>query len=218
MRRLVYLVAVAAFTAGLATPASAQRFGIGAQIGTLGLGGTVGISASRVGVRASANFMPIEPTANYSDVDYTLKLQSPQWSAMVDLYLVGGLRLSGGLVYSTDDIQVEGDLTTSVDIGGTSYTPTEVGTLTGTISDGKDLAPYLGIGFGGPGRSSVGFFFDLGIAFGSKPGVTLAGENGTLSSDPLFQADLAQEAQDIEDDIDILRYYPVVSVGLTIGF
>ena len=39
-----------------------------------------------------------------------------------------------------------------------------------------------------------------------------------LASDPLFQQQLATEAQALEDDLEEFKYYPVVAVGLTYKF
>ena len=42
--------------------------------------------------------------------------------------------------------------------------------------------------------------------------------NGTMAADPGFQADLAREAKDIQDDLDDLEVYPVLSVGIFFRF
>lgn len=206
----------------LGTPAglSAQSVGIAAHVSTLGLGGDVGLHFGRVGLRVGGNFFPFDIDASYSNIDYTINLPSPQWTAMLDLYLVGGLRATGGLLFSSPDIDVLGKLATAVNIGGTMYTPAQVGTLKGSIIN-DDVSPYVGIGFGGPGSSRFGFFLDLGVAFQGTPAVALSAD-GPIANDPLlgpvFLADLNAEAADFENDISFFKVYPVVSIGFTIGF
>jgi hypothetical protein len=90
--------------------------------------------------------------------------------------------------------------------------------MTGKV-DLKGMAPYIGIGWGnliGRGRR-WGFYTDLGVAFADSPDVVLRA-NGTMAADPTFQADLAKEARDIQDDLDDLEVYPVISVGLYFRF
>ena len=214
-------IVLCALVAAASHPVHSQaqtRAGIVAHAGTMGLGADVAISpAPKVGLRAGGNFMPVEPSFTVSDIDFTLALQSPQFTAMVDLYPVGGFRLSGGLRYTSSNIELTGDYTGTIDIGGTTYSGTQVGTLTGVI-EVRDLAPYVGIGFGNPTGSKLGFFFELGAAYQGAPTVTLHA-SGTAASLPAFQADLAQERQDIEDDLGVyFKFYPVLTLGFSIGF
>jgi hypothetical protein len=199
-------------------PAATAQVGVAAHAGTMGLGADVAVSlTSRLGLRAGANIMPYTPKFTADDVDYEFNFPSPQFTAIADLFLVGGLRLSGGVRISTEDISLSGQLTSSVDIGNATYTPTEVGTLTGAVVT-KEVAPYLGIGFGNVARSRIGFFADIGVALHGTPEVTLTASEGSLASDPTFQDDLAREAQSFQDDIDWFTFYPVLSLGISFGF
>ena len=102
----------------------------------------------------------------------------------------------------------------SQEIGGTRYTAAEIGTLTGDMS--LNTALYRGIGFGNPIGKTVGISLDLGIGLRSEPAVTLRA-NGTLANDADFLANLSQEASAIEEDATLLRYYPVISLAISIG-
>lgn len=195
----------------------AQSFGIAPHVGTLGVGGDVGVLlTNRIGLRAGRNYFPFDIDFSASDVDFTLDLPSPQSMVLADLFLVGGLRASGGVLLSGDDVGLTGDFGGSVDLGGTTYTAAEVGTLRGAIVN-KDVAPYAGIGYGKVAGQRLGFLLDLGIAFQGNPRVSFAAD-GLASLLPSFQADLERERQEVENDIHIFRYYPVFSLGLTIGF
>ncbi|MFQ5704556.1 MAG: hypothetical protein ACE5HT_11100 [Gemmatimonadales bacterium] len=209
------LSAVILFTG---TPAilAAQGVGIAVHGGTLGVGADLAVSpVSRIALRGGANFIPVDVDFTYSGTPVTLDPPSPQYTAFLDLFLVGGLRITGGAVFSPDDVVLTGNFTGTIDIGNTTYSLAEVGKLTGTIVN-DDVAPYVGIGWGNPAGSRFGFFLDLGIAFQGKPSVVLSA-NGTASTLLSFATDLEQERQDFENDIDLFRYYPVASIGFSIG-
>ena len=41
---------------------------------------------------------------------------------------------------------------------------------------------------------------------------------GPIASDPGFQADLAKEENNLQDDLDNFEYYPVISIGFNYRF
>lgn len=192
-----------------------EGIGVAGHIGTLGIGVDVAVAASpMIGLRAGANVMPLEIDAAFSDVDFTLELQSPQFMALVDLYPAGGFRLSGGFRYSSSNIVLTGDVTQTVDLDGTDYS---LDSLVGTIGT-SDLAPYVGIGFGNPAEKRVGFFLDLGVAYQGKPELGLEAF-GNATTQPGFNSDLEAERIEVEDELKkYFRFYPVISVGFSIGF
>ncbi len=205
-------------TAAVTVPVQAHaQAGFAIHAGTLGVGIDIATTfGSRVGLRSGFSFFPLEIDATVSDVSYQIDPPSPTFTVTLDLYVAGPLRISGGAVYSTDDIVLVGELVSSVDINGISYIPSQVGTLTGTIITNK-LSPYAGIGIGNPGGSKFGFFLDLGVAFHGTPVFSLTAD-GPASSLLQFQADLEAERQSIEDDLSSVTVYPVGKIGLSIGF
>ena len=114
-------------------------------------------------------------------------------------------------------VTVEGTFTGTQTFGGNTYTSAEVGTLTGVFSL-SSFMPYVGIGFGNPIGKRIGFGLDLGVGFGSVPGVDLSA-SGPIASDATFQADLNDREAEIQNDIPtLLKYYPVASLYLSFGF
>ncbi|MFQ5679718.1 MAG: hypothetical protein ACE5HP_09710 [Gemmatimonadota bacterium] len=201
---------------GRPATARAQSLGIAPHVGTLGVGIDIATAPSdRVSLRGGVNFFPFDVDFTASDVDLTLDLPSPQLTALLDLFLVGGVRLSGGLLISRDDVNLRGDFGGSVNLGGTTYTASEVGSLSGAIVT-NEVSPYVGFGIGKVASRGVGFLLDLGVAFQGRPRVGLTAD-GPITSLPSFLADLEAERQAIEDDVELFRYYPVLSVGLSIG-
>jgi hypothetical protein len=122
--------------------------------------------------------------------------------------------LSGGLRYSSSNIVLTGDVTQTVDLGGTSYS---LDSLAGTIVT-PDIAPYVGIGFGNPAASRFGFFLDLGVAYQGEPELDLEAF-GNATTLPGFDADLQAETVEVEDALKkYFKFYPVISLGFSIGF
>ena len=54
--------------------------------------------------------------------------------------------------------------------------------------------------------------------FTGSPQVNLVSTGGSLSNDTNFQAQLAIEEQNLQNDVDNYEVYPVVQLGLTYGF
>lgn len=213
-----YLTRVCALSAALliAAPVRAQDVGAAAHVGTLGLGADVAVSLrDNLSLRAGANFFPFDINFDESDVDYDLGLPSPQFLLLADLYPIGGFHVSGGLMISTSDFDLTADLNEPVEIGENTYTPAEIGNLTGTLAT-RDVSPYIGIGFGKPAASRIGFVFDLGVAFHGEPEVS-ATADGPVASVPGFQQDLDAEVAEIQDDVEDIIVYPVLSLGISIG-
>ncbi len=192
--------------------------GIAFHVGTLGVGADIAASlGSRIGLRSGLNFFPTDIDATVSGIDYQIDFASPTFTAMLDLYLLGPLRVSGGAVYTTDDIVLAGELAGPVTIDGNTYSPAQIGTITGTIFT-NELSPYAGIGLGNPGRSRFGLYLDLGVAFHGTPGFTLTAVGGSANTLPQFQSDLNAEALSIQNDLSKITVYPVVTIGFYIGF
>ncbi len=105
-----------------------------------------------------------------------------------------------------------------MEIGDTLYDASELGSIRGE-SEFEDIAPYIGIGFGNPLSSDGrwGFSADAGVAFIGSPNVNLR-VTGPFADDAALLADLAEEEEEIEDDLDPLRFYPVLSFTLYYRF
>jgi len=217
MKKLTLVLSAAAIVAG-PVAASAQGFGVAARAGTLGLGAeaAVGLGES-VAVRGGLGLVPFELNATIDEMAVNLELPRTWYNVGLDLYLNGAFRMGGGMLFKPDDPTLTGDFTTSQDIGGRTFTPDEIGTLTGIV-DSQDSAPYVLIGFGKHTSSGVGLSLDLGLAFLGDPDVSLASEGGTFSDQAELQSRLDQEAQNFEDDMrTYLRYWPILNLGLRIG-
>ena len=217
----VLLVAVSSvllcFGAGCA---DSGQWSIGAKAGTLGVGPELTKRiAIDINARVGFNMLDYDFDADAAGIDYDFDLKLRSFSALVDWHIFDSpFRITGGLLSMDNQLDLDAVPDLDITIGDHTYTAAEVGTLSGRVkSDG--VAPYLGIGWGnliGQGRR-WGFYSDFGLAFGRTPDVTLRA-NGTIAGNPAFQADLAKEQKDIQDDMDIFKLYPVISLGIFVRF
>jgi hypothetical protein len=195
----------------------AQAFGVAPRAGTLGLGADVGLElGNRLVARAGVGVLPFEFTGTFDDIDMTLELPRTWYNVGVDLYLTGVVRVGGGLMFKSGDPLLSATPTQPLEIGDQTFTPDQIGTLSGTLDSGRQ-APYVLIGFGKHTRG-IGLTLDLGLAFQKETQVTLDASGGTLSDDPDFRAELETETQRFEDDLPTyIDLWPILSLGLRIG-
>ena len=195
--------------------AAADGFGLGVKAGTLGFGveGTFGLSES-VNLRAGVNSYSVTGDETASDIRYDGKLELRTLALLLDWHpFAGTFRLTAGLMKNDNALRLTATPTASQTIGGTPYTPAQIGTLSGDVTF-KSTAPYAGIGWGNAARRGrFGGVFEIGAMFQGKPKVSLRASGGLVS-----QADLNSEAQLAEADLDDFKIYPVISFGLSFRF
>jgi hypothetical protein len=129
----------------------------------------------------------------------------------------GNFRLTAGIMNNGNELKSQAKPTTGIyEIGGTIYTAAQVGTLRGTV-DFKAMAPYLGPGWGKSPKSGFGASLDLGALFQGSPSVNFTADD-LIAGDPTFQANLAQEETNAQNEIDGFTLYPVISLGVNYRF
>ena len=196
------------------------QWAIGAKGGTLGFGGELTKKiATDINTRIGFNTLDYSFDDDVSGIDYDFGLHLRSLSGLVDWYIFDGpFRITGGVLSIDNEFDLKALANQDITIGDHTYTSAEVGRLSGRV-DIEGLASYIGIGWGNPvgqGRR-WGFYSDMGVAFTKSPDVVLRA-TGTKIGDSTFQADLAKEEKDIKDDVDNLKVYPVLSLGLYIRF
>ena len=201
----------------LFTPATlaGQGLALGVRAGTFGLGGEVafGLSGSFV-LRGGFGFFPYEYEDTFENEDYTVTFPSSIWSAGVDFYLGGGpIRLMGGVMGRTGDVELTSEITEPREIGGVEYDAT--GTISGILVQDA-IIPFAGIGFGKHTEGGFGFFLDVGAAF-SGSGELEMSASGPIASVPGIEESLQAEADKVADDLGgLLKVWPIVSIGIKI--
>ena len=199
------------------TAAHGQGLAGTVHIGTSGLGGRVAFPLSgQVNLRGGLDFQPFRFEFDDEDIAYVLELPSPSLSALLDWHPGGvGFRFSGGIVYFVTELEFEGKPLADVEVGDGEYTPSEIGSLIGSLGTSQ-IAPYLGIGWGNSPRGGIGFSADVGVALHGTPDARLRA-TGPIRDDPTFLSDLETDIEDINDDVEIVKVYPVLNLGISFG-
>jgi hypothetical protein len=220
-RTLVTITVIISAALFNSAPAQAQGFAIAGHAGTTGAGGGVILGLTpRLNLRTMFGVVPGDPAIDIDDVNFTLDLP-PFLLTTVDLYALGGLHLSAGGLLITNDGNLDAVGTfdgVQVDLAGTTYTGGATDELQGTFSL-KSFQPYVGLGIGNPIGKRIGIKFDAGIGFGTVPTVELTA-TGPLADDPVAGAAFLADVEQQEDEFDIpdlLQYYPVLSLSISIG-
>jgi len=223
MERRMCMVLVAVATALSLTGRAGAAFedwAIGVKAGTLGVGGELTTDLlPNVHLRGGVQGLGFDFQAEFSDIDYDVDVDLLNPMLALDWYPFSGMfRISAGVVFNNSDITLDASSSQPIEIGGSVYDPADLGSLRGS-SDFDDIAPYVGIGFGNPLSSNGrwGFMTEAGVAFIGSPNVNLRA-TGPFASNPALLADLAEEEKEIEDDLDAIRIYPVLSMALYYRF
>lgn len=200
--------------------ADAQGLGVGLKAGSAGAGLelTIGLSRS-LNLRAGGQGFSLTQTRTEFDTSYDAKAKLASGMVLLDLHPGGkGFRVSAGGYYSKNEVTAESNESTVVTLDGVAYPVAVVGQVGGRVS-AEEICPYAGLGWGnavGSGKR-VRFALDLGVFYQGRPAVTMTAEPKVPGSvPPGFYADLEAERARIEEDLKDYRFYPVVSIGLTV--
>jgi hypothetical protein len=211
------------------------RIGVGAKMSTLGIGFEAATAvASRSNLRGGFNFFNYDTTVSEDGIHYdaVLKLRSIQ--ATFDQYVFRGLHASPGvLIYNGNGGKAVASVPAgqSFSLGGVTYISPQSVSGTATVKMRK-VAPMVLFGVGNllPRNSRrLGFNVDFGVVFQGSPEMTLnlAGTACTagpatsclnLATDPTVQSNVKREQDKLNDDLQPLKYYPVVSAGISWKF
>jgi hypothetical protein len=204
MRILLLLMTVVFFNASHAA-------GLGVRAGTTGLGADFGWGigptlGGRIGVSGGSFNADVET----SDVNYDADAKLANVNGFLDWSPIGPFRITAGIVANSNKVDLVGRPRTGAFPPGS--------TLTGTVKPEHDVTPYLGIGYGNVWTKGVNFYFDLGIMFQGSPKVDLTANCPPSPQCTQAQSRVAAEEQRVQDELNKYKYYPVLNIGITIGF
>jgi hypothetical protein len=198
------------FAVALGACGAAQAAGVGIRAGTTGIGADVawGI-APTLSARVGYSALKWGYDVDTSNARYEGDLKLSNLSGLLDFHPLGpSFRLTGGVILNANKYQATGR-------------PTSVpGSFDATVEPGHRAAPYLGIGWGNVAGAGVNFYADLGVMFMGSPKATLSANCAGLSGAQCtaLQDQAAAEQARLEDQLKHFKAYPVLNIGLTIGF
>ena len=196
---------------GLAVPGQAQSFAIQANAGTQGLGGELKLKLlNRLNLRAGGNtfsyglFYETGSAEDY-DIDARADLQSA--FGIIDWHPFGNaIRLSTGMVYSTNTFETELLPKQSYTIGGDVLTAEELGQVSTRIHFAP-WSPVALLGLGNSFRGSrVGLNIEGGVIFQGAPMVDMQATD--------FLEPSGEQGPILEENISWFEMYPVFTLSL----
>jgi hypothetical protein len=194
---------------------------IGVSAGTRALNLELGYSVSPYfGVRLVGTNMDVAYKTMRHDIDYKGHYDFQSLGLLGDWYPGGGVfRLTAGVIHDQDRIraQAQPDSNGVVVVNGVPVPPGDQ-----VYADGRwphKFVPYAGIGFGNPAahHQGVGFTADIGAMYTQNPTVTLTAV-GPGANNPLTQASVQQEQNNLNADLRKIHVFPVASLGVYYGF
>lgn len=196
---------------------------LGFKAGTQGIGLELTVEAAdQVNIRFGGNYFKLNKQIGIEGNDYDLDLRLLTFSALGDWFVSdGSFRLTAGAFINSNTLFGTALPSNSYEIDDMTYTSAEVGNLSADVKF-KSLAPYLGVGWGNPlaDDSDWTFMFDLGVMFAGKPNLDITSTGGSLSENATLLADIAQAEEDFRDtdEVNYLKFYPVISIGINYRF
>ena len=210
-----------------------DRMGVGFRLSSLGPGADFGFAlAHRINIRGGFNYFSYSQNFTNDGVHYTGSLKFQSGEAHVDYFLWKSIHVSPGLLFSSSNL-VSGKLAVpggqTFTVSNTDYTSSAANPITGTGAlKFNNVAPSILFGVGdivprGDRRFSI--LFEVGGAFRGTPTVKLnftgsacdaSGLNcQNITSDPSFQTNVAAQQTKFNNDISFLKFYPIISGGIS---
>lgn len=217
MRRII--LAIAALIILAATPMSyAAGLGLSAKVGTLGAGGdlTLGLN-DYFSIRGQINGMTYEYNRAFDEVSVDADIQLLTYGAMLDMHIFGGgFRISAGALKNDNKITLVADPTEPLEIDGVEY---NINSFSGGITF-DEVSPYIGIGYGSAAGSDGRWHFscDFGVLYQGEPKITATAVATDSATQSTLDSVVESKRKEIEEDIRNVRWYPVISLGVSFRF
>jgi hypothetical protein len=196
--------------AAFAACGSVHAAGIGIRAGSTGIGADVAFNvAPTLDARVGYSALKWSHDVDTSNVSYKGDAKLSNLNALLDFHPLGPVfRLTGGFILNDNKYEATG------------HPNGAPGTFNAKVEAGNRAAPYLGIGWGNVAGAGVNFYADLGVMYMGSPKATLSADCSGLSASQCsaLQSQVASEQSALEDKLHRFKVYPVLNIGITIGF
>jgi len=197
---------------------------IGASIGSIGIDAEYSkLIYPNVALRIAGGGFSYDGSYNDTDAHYETDLNLVNLGVTVEYHpLDNGLYVGAGLFYQNNTVDlsakaIDGKYT----FNGHDY-GADAGTITGSIGGVNNLVPYLGIGYDASLIDDGNLFFTakVGVWYQGEPEVELSVKDCKLPAGVCteLKKDLLVEENDINDDIEDYKFWPVLQVGISYRF
>lgn len=201
-----------------------EGIGLDVKVGTLGVGAEISASLiPHTRLRGGINYLTWEFDSTIGDIDYTFDPQFNSISALFDIHPFGGaFFLSGGVYFNNNSVGVEGSLPPEnfpADYRSFDFLADYI-SVTGDV-EFNPVAPYVGLGWrSNSNEPGWGIGLELGVLYQGAPDVTNLRINAPVDVNDVdeVQQFLAEQEQEIEDELSWFQWYPVASLLLTYHF
>ena len=191
-----------------------------------GLSLTFPLYGESLNIRGLVSQMPYSTSRALDGVKYDVNLHLQDYAALLDWYpFAGKFHLTTGVFAHRTWANGTATPTQPVDLGGTTFTPAQVGILHADIEYPHSAAPYLGIGWGNPVAPKAHWTFnaDIGVMLTEQPRASLSADSPAAQADPALKLQLDnalhQEEQNINNgSLSHFRFWPLLSVGVGYQF
>lgn len=226
MRKILSILFVSVIAVTLLAQTKQSNFGV-----------ALGVSASTNGLGVSLNTALNKTFAlrlGYEKVDQTFENAfvyaqgdqsfnvTPTWkagglSAILDIYLLKGLYLSGGVVFTNLNLSANLMSGSSIMIGDIEFQPDELGSLGLTLTPEKKMAPYGALGFGRniSRDHRLAMSFEIGTYY---MGSYVVGLTGTKLFEANGEASNQESLKDLNETLKGFSwsgFYPVIKLGIS---
>ena len=207
----------------------AAAVGVGVKAGTNGYGIelSVGVTehinvrlmGSRIDIEDENETIAVGDSGSEGDLDAELDFDYGANAVFVDWFVFGNsFHVTFGAFQNNGEADLDATLLDDVVIDGQPLLTTDLGPISGEVSLGDSVQPYVGIGWGRKNDGGLSFSFDIGVAL-LDPDVDLeASVQGTTYTQAELNDILRGMEEDAEDDLDEFELWPVVAFGINYGF
>ncbi len=197
------------------------KWSVGMGISTLGVGADIAYKFNEsFKVRGMVNYFQLSRKFNNDEVTLRAKMRLFTAGILGEWHLLrNGFRITGGLVYNGNRLNLKGTTSRSFTINGRTYAPRDIGEANGYLNF-RPIAPYLGIGYdsGHEKKTGLSFKADAGLLFQGNVRGKIDRISGLLASRTQAVNDTKDEIVKKANKNRWLKTYPVISFGLNYKF